>query len=280
MRVRLTLLTLSLATLVSPVLRAQGPPVANPYKVLTVLRESVKPGRGMAHDKLEEGWVRDLAAARMPFGILALNSVTGARETWFVSPFPSYAEYTRLTKVVADNPALAAVSERLDPQETEMLSDSRSMMLQLREDLSYGAAASLPQMRFFSITRVSVKPGYVSEFEDARKLTRQAHETARVQDSYSVYQAVGGAPAGTFYIMVPRKSMGEIDNDAVIHGAEYLAALGGEEGRKRLASKARDYMAGSQTDHYAFSPKQSIVSAEWAKSDPAFWTIRTAAAAP
>ena len=47
-----------------------------------------------------------------------------------------------------------------------MLSDSRGMVLQAREDLSYGAMPNLPQMRYYTITRTSIRPGHVAEFEE------------------------------------------------------------------------------------------------------------------
>jgi hypothetical protein len=278
------LLALALAMAASPSVGAQSattPAAApNPYKVLIVTREVVKPGKGDAHDKLESEWARSLAAAKIPIHALALSSVSGPRETWFISGFPSFAESARLQKAYAAIPALAQIGTRLDPREAELVAESRGMVLQLREDLSYGAAPNLPQMRYFSITRTSVRPGHVAEFEDARKTVKQAHETAKVADNYSIYEAVAGAPGGTFFMFVPRKSLAELDDVAKVHGPEYIAALGGEEGRKKLAAAAGNFLNGSQTDLYAFSPSQSIVSAAWAKQDPTYWKLQTTAVAP
>jgi hypothetical protein len=277
---RPSFLALALAMAAAPTIGAQTAPAPNPYKVLVVTREAVKPGKGDAHDKLESEWARSLAAAKMPITALALNSVTGVRETWFVSGFPSHAEAARLQKAFGANPALGQISTRLDPKEAELVADSRGMLLQLREDLSYSAAPNLPQMRYFSITRTSVRPGHVAEFEEARKTVKQAHETAKVADSYSIYEAVAGAPGGTFFMFVPRKSLAELDDVAKVHGPDYIAALGGEEGRKKLAAAAGNFLNGSQTDLYAFSPSQSIVSAAWAKQDPTYWKLQTTAVAP
>ncbi|MDB4886185.1 MAG: hypothetical protein JWN79_1623 [Gemmatimonadetes bacterium] len=274
---RFTLLALALVVATSPSVGAQASAPPNPYKILTIARETVKPGRGPAHDKLESEWARAQMAAKSTYHFLAIRSLTGPRETWFLSGYPSWAEYTRLNKAYDDAPALAAIDARMAPQESEMLTDSRTMVLRLRDDLSYGQA-SLPDMRFFSISRVSVRPGHNAEFVDERKSVKAAHESAHVADSYSVYEATAGAPAGTFFVFIGRKSMSDIDDGEAIHGAAYLAALGGDEGRKRAAAAAANYLAGSQTDHYAFLPKQSMVSADWAKSDPSYWTVKMAGA--
>jgi hypothetical protein len=277
MRNRSTLLALTLAATASMPLGAQAAAAPSPYRILTVTRETVKPGRGLAHDKLESDWARAQVAAKSSYHFLAIRSITGPRETWFLSGFPSWAEYTRVNKAYDDAPALGAIDARMGPQESEMLTDARSMVLLLRDDLSYGQG-SLPDMRFFTITRVSVRPGHNAEFVDQRKLVKAAHETAHVADSFSVYEATAGAPAGTFFVFVGRKSMSEIDDAETVHGAAYLAAMGGDEGRKRSAAAAANYAVSSQTDHYAFLPKQSMVSAEWAKSDLSYWSVRMAGA--
>jgi hypothetical protein len=275
---RSALLALALVVATSPSLGAQAASPPSPYKILTITRESVKPGRGPAHDKLESDWARAQMGAKSNLHFLAIRSITGPRETWFLSGYPSWAEYTRINKAYDDAPALAAVDARMAPQESEMLSDSRTMVLLRRDDLSYGQS-SLPEMRFFSISRLSARPGHSSELVDQRKIIKAAHESAHVADSYSVYEVTAGAPAGTFFIFVGRKSMSDIDDAETVHGAAYLAALGGDEGRTRAAAAAANYMASSQTDHYAFLPKQSMVSADWAKSDPSYWTVKLAGAA-
>jgi hypothetical protein len=284
MSYRSALLAVALATGISPTLPAQAPAAApatpSPYRVLSIAREAVKPGKSSAHDKLESEWARGLSAARMPFGSLAMTSTTGVRENWYVSGFPSYAEYAKANKAFNAIPALAAVGTRLDPQEADLVSDARGMLLLMREDLSYGPPADLPTMRFMSVSRISLRPGHVPEFEDARKVIKQAHETAHLTDSYAVYEATAGAPAGTFYIFVARKSLAELDDSPRIHGAEYLAALGGDEGRRKMAANASNYLNGSQTDHFAFVPSQSIVSAAWAAGDPTYWKLRTTPTAP
>jgi hypothetical protein len=260
--------------------QAPAPTAANPYRVLYVVRETVKPGKGGAHDKLESEWAKGLTAARMPFGILALSAITGPRETWFVSGFPSFADYARLSSTLGEVPALAATMARLDPQEGDLLSDARGMLLVRRDDLSYGTS-NLPTMRFMTISRISVRPGHVSEFEDARKTIKAAHETARLADSYAVYQATSGVPAGTFYIFVSRKTLGELDAGEALHGTpEYVAALGGDDGRRKMAAAAGNYLNGSQTDQFAFVPSQSIVTAAWAAADPGYWKLRTTPSAP
>jgi hypothetical protein len=129
-------------------------------------------------------------------------------------------------------------------------------------------------MRYFSVTRVSVRPGHNAEFEENRKMVKAAHEAAKLTDKFSVWQAAAGAPTGTFFVFVARKSLSEIDEGAAMHGAAYQTALGGPEALKKMNANASAAVISSQTDHFAFTPQQSVVPAEWVTADPAFWKLK------
>jgi hypothetical protein len=107
-------------------------------------------------------------------------------------------------------------------------------------------------------------------------MVKSAHEAGKLSDGYSMWQAAAGAPAGTYFIFVARKSLSEIDAGAAIHGAAYQAALGGTEGQKKMAANAAAAIISTQTDHFAFAPQQSIPPAEWVAADPGYWKHKTA----
>ena len=166
-----------------------------------------------------------------------MTAMSGASESWFLSAYPTWADYEKANKA-GESPALAAISKQYSSQEGEYLSDGRGMVLTFREDLSFGGPADLPASRYFSVTRISVRPGQAAAFEENRKLVKAAHESAKLSDKFSIWQAAAGAPAGTYFIFVARKSMGEIDEGAALHGAAYQAALGGEEAQKKMNANA------------------------------------------
>jgi hypothetical protein len=247
------------------------------FNVLTVYRETVKPGKSAAHDAHENAWARALAAAKSPNPYLAMTAMSGAPENWYLSAYPTWADLEKANRA-GEAPALAAISKQYGSQEGEYLSDGRGMVLTFRQDLSYGGPADLPASRYFTVTRVSVRPGHDAEYEENRKMIKAAHEAARLTDKYSIWQAAGGAPAGTYFVFVARKALGEIDEGAAIHGEAYRAALGGPEAQKKLAANAAAAIISSQTDHFAFAPQQSNVPAEWVTADPGFWKHKPAPA--
>lgn len=268
-------LTLALTALAPVPLAGQAAPAAPAFNVLTVYRETVKPGKGSAHDAHETAWARAMVAAKAPTPYLAMTAMSGAPESWYMSAFPTWADYEKSNKA-GEAPALAAIGKQYSSMEGEYLSDGRLMILTFREDLSYGGPADLPASRYFSVTRISVRPGHNTEYEENRKMVRAAHESAKLAEKYSMWQAASGAPAGTYFLIVARKSLSEIDEGAAIHGAAYQAALGGPEGQKKMSANAAAAILGSQTDHFAFAPQQSVAPAEWVTADPTFWKLKPA----
>ncbi len=268
-------LSLALTALAPAALGAQTAPAAQVNNVLTVYRETVKVGKGAAHDAHEDAWARAVVAAKAPAPMLAMTAMTGAPENWYMSAYPTWADYEKANKA-NESSALAAIQKQYSSLEGEYLTDGRLMVLTFRGDLSYGGPADLPASRYFSVTRISVRPGQNAGYEENRKMVKAAHESAKLTDKYSMWQAASGAPAGTYFLFVARKSLGEIDEGASIHGEAYQAALGGPEAQKKMTANAAAAIISSQTDNFAFAPQQSIPPPEWVTADPAFWKHKPA----
>lgn len=264
-----------LAALAPVALAAQAAPPMPAYNVLTIYRETVKPGKGVAHDMHEEAWARAMVGAKSPNGYLAITAMSGPQENWYISAYPTWAEYEAANKA-GEAPALANIGKQYSAKEDEYLSDGRGMVFTFRADLSYGNA-DLPASRYFAVTRVSVRPGHDDEFVANRKMVKAAHESTKMPDSFSVWQVSSGAPAGTYLIFVARKSLAEIDGGAAMHGDAYQAALGGAEAQKKMAANSAAAVISSQSDLFAFAPQQSVAPPEWVKADPKYWTLKAPA---
>lgn len=265
-----SLLPLALVVTTPAVLSAQtpAPPTNN---ILSVFRESVKVGKGAAHNAHEDAWARALAGVAGAEPFIAMSSLTGPNEIWYIVAYPTWADYEKSGNMSRANAALAAIDKQFRPMEGDYLSDSRGMTLRQRSELSYGGPSDLPNMRYVSVTRVSVRPGHTSEYEEARRLIKEAHEKAGLTDKYAMYEVSSGAPSGTFYTFVARKTLAELDQGGTIHGPAYLAALGGEEGQKKLGALIASAVISQQTDHFEFTPSQSVPMAEWVTANPGFW---------
>jgi hypothetical protein len=272
MRSYLRILPFALAVTSPAALLAQTPPPAN--NVFTIFRESVKIGKGDAHDAHETAWARAMAATKDPVPFIAMTNLTGPAEIWYMSAYPTWADYEKANDGISA--AAKAVGKQYRPAETEYLNDGRTMILRPRTELGYGGPADLPNMRYISVTRVSVRPGHTSEYEEGRKMAKAAHEAAHLTDSYSVWEVTSGAPAGTFYQFVARKSLAEIDAGATIHGPAYIAALGGDSGQKKLAALTSAAVISQETDHFEFTPSQSVAPPAWITANPGYWKPKAA----
>jgi hypothetical protein len=263
------------------ILSVAGPALAQesgPSKVIQIYREEVKPGKTSAHEKVEVGWPRAFAKANSPTHYLAMTSVSGPTEAWFITGYPSLAAWEKDTQFIESNPALSAETQRLSAQDGELLSNARSIVATYQPDMSYRANdINLGQMRYFYVTTVRVRPG--TSYSEINKLVLAAHEKASVPEHWAVFQVTYGMPAGTFLIFEPLKSLADVDAFPQTHGEAYRNALG-EDGTKKLRELTSAAVISSETNIFAFAPKMSYLSEKTIAADPAFWAPKPKAAAP
>ena len=263
---------LILATAWPAMAQQSGPP-----DVLQIVREEVKIGKTAAHEKLEMGWPRAFAKANFPSHYVAMTSVTGPNEAWFVTGYPSLAAWEKDTKANASNPTLGPELDRLSALDGDLLSGIRNIVAVYRPAMSYRASEiSLGEMRYFFITIIRVRPGY--SYTDINKITLAAHEKAKVPERWAIFQVTYGMPSGTYLFIQPLKSLAEIDAFPQTHGDTYRNAIG-DDGDKKLTELTRSGIIASETNIYAFSPKMSYPSKETIAADPEFWAPKPKAPA-
>lgn len=252
--------------------------VTPPPKVLQIIREVIKPGHGPAHAKTEAGWPAAFAKANGTAHYIAMTSTTGPGEALFVGAWDSFAAFEKDGQETEKNAPLTAELERLSQADGEHLSNWNNVFATYREDLSYRAPVSIPKMRHFSITTYRVKPGRNAEFAAARKLISAVHEKRNMDEHWAMYQVTSGMPAGTFLLIMPLKSLAEIDAAATIHDKAYEDALAAES-QNKLGDLMNASLDSSTNNIYSFSPKMSFAPKEWTVAD-AFWAAPRKVEAP
>jgi len=258
---------------------AQEQAPSSPPKVIQIFREEVKPGKGAAHEKIEAGWPSAFASVKSPTHYIAMVSVTGPSEAWFVSGFDSLAAWEKDRLDNEKNAALTAQLDQLGEKDGEVLSGVRSIVARYREDLSYRpGGVNIGQMRYFYVTTFRIRPGHENDYTEANKIVRAAHEKANVPEHWAVFQIISGMPSGTYLSFQPLKSLAEVDAFPETHGKAYQEATG-EEGQRKLRELANAGTLSSETSIFLFNPKMSYVSQEVASADPDFWTAKPAAKA-
>jgi hypothetical protein len=280
MSVRTWLIALLAAGAALPAL-AQGSQPADDSTpaFLQIFREEVKPGKGGSHEANETAWAAAYASNKMQNGWLGVVSITGANEAWFFTGIASWEEWEKNIKAEDANTALSAEVKKLSAQDGELLNRVTGIIARFRPNLSYQPKVNLAEMRYLRVGMSRVKPGHGSEYVDSWKQVIDAHEKAKMDEHWAIYQVVSGMPDGTYLYLQAFKSLADIDKNAPMHEADTYKNAVGEEGRFRQQETNQAALEWSQDLVFAFNPKMSYVPKSWADADPAFWTPKAAAPA-
>jgi hypothetical protein len=241
-------------------------------KVLWIYREDIKPARGSAHARVEQGLAQHWAKNKVqPF--LAIEAVSGnATEVMFFSGYDSMAAMEKDYQVFGKGSS-GAEYDALEKQEAELVNSVRSMVAILRPDMSYRAdhfMSAVPQSRYFSIETFRVRLGHDADFAEGGKVFGNAYEKMKREQPYAIYQVIMGASEGTYLLISPMKSLKEVDDEFASQGA-LMQAMGADNAQKMMKG-AGDVFLSMERNVYAFNPNMSNVSKEFASADPKFWT--------
>src|SRR5262249_29520193 len=153
-----------LLVLASADARAQsGMPTSQPA-MLTIFRERVKLGHESAHVKTELAWPTALTAAKAPDTYLAMATMTGPAEVWFVTPRTSYGGWAKSMEWMEGNAKLEAKLDSAWMKDATHLDWSDQIEAVAIPDLAHGTFPDLNKQRFWEITFFTVKPGHDEKF--------------------------------------------------------------------------------------------------------------------
>ena len=246
-----------------------GLPTTQP-KLLTIWREEVKIGRSAEHARNEAGFPAAYAKAKSPDHYLAMTSLTGPNEAWYIIPAASHAAIGESLKREDKDPVLSAELARLSLADAEYISGLRIIQAKARTDLTVGTFPDLAKARFFAITTLRVRPGHEAQFEAAAKALGAARMRVAPKLGYRVYQVIAGMPTPTFFIMASVENYADFDETTAAQEAT-LKALTPEE----LAVRKQFFTEGVisyEANRFKLDPQQSYVSDETRATDPAFWS--------
>ncbi len=257
--------------LVAVPLFGQGMPTSQP-EVLQVIREEIKVGHTRDHVKVESGWPAAFAKANFPYNYIALESMTGSPEVWFLAPFSSHAVMGESMKRENDDPALSEELARLSRADAEHLSGARSFHAVARKEMSHGPFPDIAKQRFYEVTIFQVRPGHEQDFENAAKAYGAALGRVSPAASFRVYEVVAGLPGGSYVVFSSVSSFGDFDK-MMSEGQAVMKGLTPLEGAA-LQRFSSDGLISVETQRYRLDPDMSYVPQEVRDSDPAFWKAK------
>jgi hypothetical protein len=252
----------------------QTPPA--PPKALTIFREFVKPGKaGMPHEKAESAFVQAFRQAKWPTHYFAVTSLSGKPRALFLTGYDSFAAWEKDNQATEKNTAFSQALDRAAVADGELLSEVTQGTFVYRENYSLRAGVDISHMRYFEISAYHVKPGHDKDWDDGMRLVMAAYE--KIPDiHWACFQAVYGAPEGTYLFFTPLKSLAETDQ-LPAQEKQFAAAMG-DEGMKKLRDLSAAAIESSETQLFQFAPKMSYPPDAWVKADPEFWNPKATAA--
>lgn len=246
---------------------AQGLPKAQP-KVLTIIREHVKVGRASVHGKFEAGYPAALEKAKSPDYYLALTSMSGPSEAWYLMPQESFAAIDAGIKRDDKDPVLSAEMSRLDLADAENINAVETIRARARPELGAGAYPDVTRARFFEIGVYRVKPGREQLFEKAGKAFSAALLRVAPKASIRVYEVLAGMPLPTYLVITSMESYAEYDQRLLEGDALFKQATPEEMAQ---FEKWGDCVERVENNHFRVDPGSSYVPREAREKDPAFW---------
>jgi hypothetical protein len=234
--------------------------------MVTIIREQVKVGRAADHARIEAGWPAAYGRANSPDYYLAMTSMTGPPEAWYLVPSANHAAYAEAMRRDA---AMSEELDRLSRADAEVLESARTIQAMARPDLSMGSFPDLSKQRFWEISIVRVRPGHEVEFDAAAKAYGTAAQRSAPNAQYRIYQVIAGMLTPTYIIFSSVANYGEFDQ-MFADGMKTMAGANATE-QAALQKFSTDATLSWETNRFRLDPKQSYVSRETRASDPAFW---------
>jgi hypothetical protein len=240
-----------------------------PPALLQIYRDPVKPSRMAEYSRIEsEAALACARASAWPY--LAVQTMTGPQEVWFISGFDSYDAMERSAEPFARNAALTAELNRLLEAKGNLVEEPRAVFAHYRDDLSGNAPLIQPRTRFFTVTIVTVHPGHERDFEDIHRALRAARQRTGAADNRVVYQVASGMPRNTYLIFSAHRSL-QNAGAALDPAVDEYAADVDDSTRNRLDDYTRVSVQSSETWLFSVSPAMSNPAGEWIADDPQFW---------
>jgi hypothetical protein len=250
-----------------------------PPAVLEIVRESVKEGRVGAHEKVESDWAAAFRKHNFPNHQLALTSMTGPSEAWFLIAFASFAD-VQASDQMSQKAGIKTEMEMLDARDGELRSSSRTMYAVYRKDLSYRPdLVNMGKTRYVGVQTFRLKLGRMQDFEEGSKKFRAADEKAGIKSPSLAYEVMGGAPDGLILFFQPMESLKTVDEFPAWEKAS-REAMG--EDYQQLMKGAGEVFTSMEYNLYAVNPRMSYLAKDTEDADPAFWRPKptTAGTAP
>jgi hypothetical protein len=125
---------------------------SKPPKILEIYRDFLKPGSDAAYNEIERDIARVCIELGFPHAYLAIESLTGPKEVWFLNGWESSAEQKQVADDYENNAPLAAALEKNAKRKAGLVSTPIEVFANYRPYSGGGEPWRLGMGRFLVIT--------------------------------------------------------------------------------------------------------------------------------
>ena len=192
--------TMALLLLLPHLVRAQQAPP----RILYIYRDSLKHGVDSAYRAIEDQAAEICADLKCPNPYLALESLSGPHEAWWLNAFATESDTTRVVSAYANNPPLMEALGVITKRKDTLIGTPIKGYAVYRPDLSRGPAWSIAGARFMLVAvtrRYRPAQGSVWEAADSTLYVFQPLRTRQQAE------AIAGEQGARVFALRPNWSM-------------------------------------------------------------------------
>ena len=169
-------------------------------KIMQIYRDSLKRGSEAAFKTVERDAARICADLGCPNVHLAMESLTGPTEVWWLTPYASAADQRRVADGYRDNPRLMAALDGIARRKANLVGTAVDVIANYREDLSRGTRWNATGARFFVVTVTKRDPQTEGAVFEAADRTRFIFRAVAARRQAEVIAAAAGSAATAFAV--------------------------------------------------------------------------------
>lgn len=239
-----------------------------PPAMVVATCETVKPGMGVAHDQHEEKWARAAEGVKGFLPSLAVQAATGPTITCWLTSAPDYAAIGKNNDLFDADPTYSKLLPSLVGPEAQYVSDVRTYVAALRQDLSAGEMPNILTRRFTFWEDWRIRPGQTALFESAAKAYAAAQKRAGIKSEFRIYEVAQGAPDATFWLFQSTATMAGFDA-FMAEDPKTFAAFTAED-QKLFDEFFAKAVVSHTSNMWSYSSAQSSLTSEQRATDT-FW---------
>lgn len=171
-----------------------------PPQILLIHRDTLKPGFEAVYKAIEEDAARICADHQCPHPHFAIESLTGAKEVWWINAFESEAQKRKAIDDYGRNRPLTAALAGITKRREGLLGAEAEFFADYKGDLSRGDALRIAGIRFFEVTVTTGEPraeGSVFQAPDGTRFILRALSARNQSDAEA---AAGSREAKIFAV--------------------------------------------------------------------------------